>query len=280
MNTTHARQPAPTPFDTWAVTDLLLLHWRKIAAWTLVGAVAGALIARAVWSRSFSSTAQLIHYEASSIDDSYRPRPLGAQTLVVMLQSPGLFEEVGAHLQQPVTAKELADVLAINLDRNNDVVTVTATGHSRAEAVDIVNRFCAAAVAYTQTIQRQEAIEAGDNVNRQLGQVESEIESTYKVIPAASETAVASVAAEPEQAAGPASDLPQRIQHAREKLNDLLMRYTDAHPLVIEQRMRLASLQAEESHRCSRAAPGAGLGLCREPAHARGGRDRRAPADP
>jgi protein involved in polysaccharide export with SLBB domain/capsular polysaccharide biosynthesis protein len=259
MNTTHARQPAPTPFDTWAVTDLLILHWRKIAAWAIIGAVAGLLVARAVWSRSFSSTAQLIHYEASSIDDSYHPRALGAQSLVVMLQSPGLFEEVGSHMQPPVSAKELADVLEITLDRNNDVVTVTATGHSRGEAVDIVNRFCAAAITYTQTIQRQEAIESGDNVNRQLGQVESEIESTYKVIPAASETAVASVAAEPEQAAGTAGDLPERIQHAREELNDLLMRYTDAHPLVIEQRMRLASLQAEESQSPAAAPTGAAV---------------------
>ncbi len=259
MNTRQARQPSSAPFDTWTVLDLLILHWRRIVAWTLVAAVAGALVARAVWSRSFSSTAQLIHYEASSIDDSYHPRALGAQSLVVMLQSPALFEEVGSHMKPAVSAKELSDVLELTLDRNNDVVTVTATGRSREEAVDIVNRFCAAAIAYTQTMQRQEANEAGDNVNRQLGQVESEIESTYKVIPAASETAVASVAAAPEQAAGPGGDLSERIQHAKEELNDLLMRYTDAHPLVIEQRLRLASLQAEETQAPAQAAGGAGV---------------------
>src|SRR5580692_6011584 len=189
MNPTNARQPSSAPFDTWAVLDLLLLHWRRIVVWTLLIAVAGGLIARAVWSRAFSSTAQLIHYEASSIDDSYHPRALAAQSLVVMLQSPGLFEEVGSHLSPPVSAKQLSDELEITLDRNNDVVTVTATGRSRGEAVDIVNRFCAAAINYTQTIQRQEAVDAGDNVNRQLAQVESEIHSTYKVIPAESAAA-------------------------------------------------------------------------------------------
>jgi protein involved in polysaccharide export with SLBB domain/capsular polysaccharide biosynthesis protein len=258
MNPTNARQPSSAPFDTWAVLDLLLLHWRRIVVWTLLIAVAGGLIARAVWSRAFSSTAQLIHYEASSIDDSYHPRALAAQSLVVMLQSPGLFEEVGSHLSPPVSAKQLSDELEITLDRNNDVVTVTATGRSRGEAVDIVNRFCAAAINYTQTIQRQEAVDAGDNVNRQLAQVESEIQSTYKVIPAESAAAVASVSIAPAAAPGIGDDLSQRILHARETLNDLLMRYTDAHPLVIEQRMRLASLEAEAKQAQASGAPSAG----------------------
>ena len=81
-----------------------------------------------------------------------------------MLQAPGLLEEVGSHLQPPVSAKALADHLEITLDRNNDVVTVTATVHSRDWTVDTVNRYCAAAIAYTQAIQRQEAVEVGDNI--------------------------------------------------------------------------------------------------------------------
>ena len=246
MNAKNAKPQPPVPFDAWAVADLWLLHWRRIAAWTAIAAAAGALGARAVWSRSFSSTAQLIHYEASSVDDSFHPRALSAQSLVVMLQSPGLLESVGARLQPPVLASKLADELRITLDRNNDVVTVTATGHSRAEAVDIVSRFCAEAIAYTQTIQRQEATEAGDNVNRQLSQVESEIEATFTVIPASSETVLAALTAAPERAAAVANTLPQRVQDAREQLNDLRARYTDAHPLVIQQRQRLAFLMDEE----------------------------------
>jgi capsular polysaccharide biosynthesis protein len=180
MNATNAKQPPPVPFDAWVVTDLLMLRWRRIAAWTALAALVGALIARAVWSRSFSSTAELIHYEASSVDDSFHPRALSAQSLVVMLQSPGLLENVGAHMQPPESALQLADELRITLDRNNDVVNVTATGRSRAEAVDIVSRFCAEAIAYTRTIQQQEATEVGDNVNRQLAQVESEIQATFR----------------------------------------------------------------------------------------------------
>jgi len=96
--------------------------------------------------RSVTSSAQLIHYEPSTIDDTFHPRALATPSLVVMLQSPGLLEEVGARLQPPVAAKELATRLEITLDRNNDVATVTATAATRAESVDLVDRFCTAAI--------------------------------------------------------------------------------------------------------------------------------------
>jgi protein involved in polysaccharide export with SLBB domain/capsular polysaccharide biosynthesis protein len=255
MNEINGRNPTPSPFGAWAMLDLWARRWRWIVAWTAIIAIAGALAAHVVWSRSFTSTAQLIRYEPSSVDDSYHPRALAAPSLVVMLQAPGLLEEVGSHLQPPVSAKELAEHLEVVLDRNNDVVTVTATGHSRDEAIDTVNRYCAAAIAYTQTIQRQEAVDVGNNVNRQLLEVENEIVSTRRAIPAASEAAVASLVSGAETGAEVTSSLALRIQAAREQLDDLVSRYTDAHPLVREQRARLAALEEEQ-----RQAPAAAAG--------------------
>ena len=246
MNVINGKNLPPATFDAWAALDLWTRRWRWVALWTVAIAIAGALLASVVWSRSFTSTAQLIRYEPSSVDDSFHPRALAAPSLVVMLQAPGLLEDVGSHLQPPVTAKELAEHLEISLDRNNDVVTVTAMGHSREEAIETVNRYCAAAIAYTQSIQRQEATEAGDNVNHQLDQVESDIASTRKTIPAASEAAVAALASVPDAATDSTSGISQRIQSAREQLDDLLIRYTDAHPLVLEQRARIAALEKEQ----------------------------------
>jgi hypothetical protein len=156
MNQKTALSHRPLPLTLWAILEI----WRAAGA----GWRAGPWRWRsrgprrpAVWGRSFTSTAQLIHYEPSSVDDTYRPRALGTPSLVVMLQAPGILEEVGSHLNPPVSARLLAERLEVTLDRNNDVVTVTATGSSRDESVDIVNRFCAAAIAYTQNLQRQEA---------------------------------------------------------------------------------------------------------------------------
>jgi protein involved in polysaccharide export with SLBB domain/capsular polysaccharide biosynthesis protein len=265
MNATNAKLPPPAIFDAWAALDLGKRRWRWMAVWTLVTAAAGALLASAVWSRSFTATAQLIRYEPSSIDDSYHPRALAAPSLVVMLQAPGLLEDVGSHLPQPISARELAGHLEITLDRNNDVVTVTATGRSRDEAIGTVNRYCAAAIAYTQAIQRQEATEVGDNLNHQLAQAESDIASTRRAIPATSEAAVADLMSGPETVAEVASLLPQRIQSAREQLDDLLMRYTDAHPLVREQRARLAALEEELRHTAPPAQGGTAAGSRKAP---------------
>jgi protein involved in polysaccharide export with SLBB domain/capsular polysaccharide biosynthesis protein len=225
--------------------DLWKHRWLWLAGCTIALAIAGALVGRAIWGRSYVATAELIHYEPSAIDDTFHPRDLATPSLVVMLQSPGMLQDLGAQLQPPVSGRELADHLQVTLDRNNEVATVAATARTREGAADLVQRFCAAAIAYTQAMQRQEAVEAGDSVTRQLAQVEHEIETTRETIPAASTAAVAALAASPgeDTPAAAASDLPQRIQTAREQLDDLLVRYTDAHPLVLEQRARLAALE-------------------------------------
>jgi protein involved in polysaccharide export with SLBB domain/capsular polysaccharide biosynthesis protein len=259
MSDTNGKPLPPAPFDAWAVLDLWTRRWRWVAAWTLVMAIAGGIVAGLVWSRSFSSSAQLIRYEASSVDDYFHPRALAAPSLVVMLQAPGLLEEVGSHLQPPVSAKALADHLEITLDRNNDVVTVTATGHSRDWTVDTVNRYCAAAIAYTQAIQRQEAVEVGDNINHQLSEVESEIGSTRQANPTLSQAPLATLDSAPLTAASAPGSLSLRIQAAHDQLEDLLTRYTDAHPLVREQRALLAALEEEQRKNPEPVASGAAV---------------------
>ena len=264
MNPATAKPLQPAPFDAWAVFDFWLRRWRWLAIWTVVLAVAGAGLARLVWGRSYTATAQLIHYEPSAIDDTFHPRALSTPSLVVMLQSPGLLEAIGAQLQPPVSAKALALRLQITLDRNNDVATVTATGSSEAETTDLVQRFCTAAIAYTQTMQSLEATEAGDNVSRQLLLVENEIATARAAIPAASVATVSALAASPDIPVVIASDLPQRIQAAHDQLDDLLVRYTDVHPLVREPRARWTAL--EEIQRRSPATSTGGARVAAAPA--------------
>jgi protein involved in polysaccharide export with SLBB domain/capsular polysaccharide biosynthesis protein len=247
MNLKNGSLPPPAPFDAWSIIEIWRRRWLWVACWTLAMAVVGALIARAVWGHTYTSTAQLIHYEPSTVDDTYRPRALGTPSLVVILQAPGIFENVGSQLTPPVSARVLAERLQITLDRNNDVVTVAATGRTRDESVDIVNRFCAAAIAYTQNLQRQEATEAGDNLARQLVEVENELATTRRSVPIDRQAAVAALTAGANGSSNfVPSDLPQRIQAAQNQLDDLLARYTDAHPLVREQRARLAALVDEQ----------------------------------
>ncbi len=254
MNVTNGKHLEPAPFDAWAVFDFWLRRWRWLACWTVILAVAGGVLARLKWGRSFTSTAQLIHYEPSAVDDTFHPRALATPSLVVMLQAPSLFEEVGSHLEPRVAAKDLALRLSLTLDRNNDVATVTAIGSSAEETTNLVKRFCDAAIAYTKTMQRLEATEASESVTHQLAQVEAEIAAARTAIPAESVAAVTAFASVPEAPAPIASDLPGRLQTARSQLDDLRARFTDIHPLVREQRTRVTALEDEQR----RTAPAAG----------------------
>jgi protein involved in polysaccharide export with SLBB domain/capsular polysaccharide biosynthesis protein len=259
MNESLRKQQTSHPFDTWAVLEFWSRRWSWLLGWTLIMALVGALAAHSVWSRSYTSTAQLIHYEPSSVDDTYHPRDISTPSLVVMLQSPGIFEQVGSQLTHPMTARILALHLAVNLDRNNDVVTISATGATRADAVEMVTKYSAAAIAYTQAMQRVEAVEAGRNVTRQLGEVEHEIQATRDSIPTASKGVVTAISTMGSSSAPAqqASDLPERIRAAREQLEDLQTRYTDAHPLVIAQRAQLAALEDQQKNAPQSSATGA-----------------------
>lgn len=276
MNVTSGRQYSPAPFEVWAILDFWLRRWVWLACWTIGLAAAGALIAHLVWGRTYTASAQLIHYEPTTVDDAFRPRAISTPSLVVMLQSAGLFEEIGAKMSPKMSAKELSRHLEITLDRNNDVATVSATGNSRQEATDIVNRFCSAAIAYTQNMQKQEAAEASTTVRQQLAQVEKEIASERAKVPDESTAKVNAIVgdAADELPALPPSDLPQRIQTAKEQLDELLVRYTDAHPLVRDQRARIAAMEAAQKRYDAAAATRAK----RDPAAARAIAAAQAPA--
>jgi protein involved in polysaccharide export with SLBB domain/capsular polysaccharide biosynthesis protein len=266
MNETTARSsiPAPSaPFDTWAVLDFWLRRWHWLVIWTVLFAAAGAFAARYYWGRSYSVSAQLIHYAPSAVDDSYRPRDIAAPSLVLMLQSQSLYEKVGAQQTPPLSAKQMARRLQFQLDRNNDIATVSSEGADREATVGLVNQFTTAAIEYTQALQKQEALAANDSVKQQLKEVEAELAASRSSVPKESAEAVAAIAAaaEPEPPAPVASDLPQRLQAAHDKLDELLVGFTDAHPLVREQRARVASL--EESSRRAAAAAKAPTGKAR-----------------
>ena len=45
MSDTNGKPLPPAPFDAWAVLDLWTRRWRWVAAWTLVMAIAGGIVA-------------------------------------------------------------------------------------------------------------------------------------------------------------------------------------------------------------------------------------------
>lgn len=253
------------PFDAWAVLDFWRRRWYWLAAWTLIMAAVGALVAYRLWGTSYTATAELVHLQPTSVDESYHPRDLAAASLVLMMQSPAMMQRMGAELHPPESSQKLAKRLNLDLDRNNDVADIEATGKDRDATVDLVNKYCAAIIETTKKMQREEALTADANIQRQLAEIQQE-QAAAERNPLAKSVAVQalrrqSVPSNP--TAANESDLDQKVDQARVQLNELLLQYTDQHPLVREQRARLdflTGLQKQEAARPSTAIAPAGEG--------------------
>ncbi|MDF3059258.1 MAG: polysaccharide export protein Wza [Rariglobus sp.] len=217
--------------DAGSFIDALLHRWYVMFFAGAIMLALGVLLGLKLWGHTYTSTAQLIRNDPSAISELFRPQELATATLVSMIQSPEVLQKTGAQLKPRLSAKQVAARLKISSDHDTDITTITVTAADPATASSLTNRFCDEAVRYTQEIQRQEAINAGDYLQKQLAESEADLIALRKSMPAAI-SALVPVAA----------TAPNKLQAARDELTNLLLRYTDAHPLVREQRARLSAL--------------------------------------
>jgi protein involved in polysaccharide export with SLBB domain/capsular polysaccharide biosynthesis protein len=219
--------------DPGTLIQALFRRWYVVVLASAIMLALGVLIGLSTWSGSFTSTAQLIRNDPSSISELFHPQPLETATLVSMIQSPEVLQKTGARLRPSLTGPQVGARLEVNAERSTDITTVTASAADARTATALVNIFCEEAVRYTQEIQRQEAITAGSYVKRQLEEAEADLASLRKSMPAAVSALV------------PPGGTNGKLQLARDELTTLLVRYTEAHPLVREQRARIAALTAQ-----------------------------------
>ncbi|MBI3885804.1 MAG: polysaccharide biosynthesis/export family protein [Opitutae bacterium] len=232
--------PAPREgfLEFWPLLVAVARRWRLVTAAAVAGAVVGLLWGRQIWTTGYTAVAQIIRYETPD-PQLFQPRQIAAPTLASMIDSVEVHARVGAASAPPLSADAIAARLRITPERNSDILNVALTGRDVTETVALANRYAAAAVAFTQQLQAQEAGAASRYLEQQLTKVESEIaalnEKFRGLPPAALTTAVLP---RPTQVLA-------RLDEARDQLAELLARYTDAHPLVQEQRAKIAVLEHE-----------------------------------
>jgi protein involved in polysaccharide export with SLBB domain/capsular polysaccharide biosynthesis protein len=234
----YAREKiAPATFDVWALLEPCLRRWPFVVI-TGAGATAlGLLLGLTLWHTSFTSTAKLVRYDPPVATDAFKPQPLATPTLIGMIMSPDVLQHVGDDLNPPLSAKELSGRLNLTPERNSDIVTVTASGDDPAALTRLVNRFDSEALRYTQNMQRKEAVEADNYVAQQLAETEADIAATRHQVPTTIQV--------PTEASSSPDVLAEKIQAAREELANLLLSYTDAHPLVKAQRAKIEALVSQ-----------------------------------
>ena len=224
--------------DFWPFVLALARHWRRLAAAGAAGVVLGGLGGGLLWSTGYTAVAQIIRYETPD-PQLFQPRQIAAPTLASMIDSVEVRARAGARATPPLSAGAVAGMLRISPERNSDILNVAMTGREFDATIALANLYAEEAVRFTQQLQAQEAAEASRYLEQQLAKVEGEIavlNGKFRALP---------------PAALKAAVLPRptlvltKLDDARDQLTDLLARYTEAHPLVQEQRARVTALERQ-----------------------------------
>lgn len=239
--------PANSLQGYWPLILAVARHWVWLGLGGVFFAGAGALVGYKLWSTRFVAVAQIIRFETPD-PQLFQPRQIAAPTLASMIESAEVRARVGSAMNPPLSAEAVGAMLQIAPERNSDILNVAISGSDQAGAVALANRYAGEAVRFTRELQAQEAGEASHYLQEQLKKVEGEIatlNASFRALPPSAIRAAATP--RPTQ-------LLAKLDEARDQLADLLARYTDAHPLVQEQRARLAALEKQAADLAARPA--------------------------
>jgi protein involved in polysaccharide export with SLBB domain/capsular polysaccharide biosynthesis protein len=276
----------PTPFDFGSLLEAIVVHWRRVMANGLLFLLIGLIAAVAIFRPTYTASVQLSRYEPPLASDSFKPQQLTTPALLGMITSSDVLQKTGSELTPPLSAEQLASRLKITEDHNSELIMVEATGKTRLDTVSLANLFCLEAIRSTQGMQKEEAIEAGSLITQQLANSDADRATVTQQL--AGIEILRATARQKEQALRLISNTPtagkvdgaeitrlgEKTQAARDELADLQARYTDVHPLVREQKARVAALEAqllllsEKAKKSNVAATPAATGLPPETAQA------------
>ena len=274
------------PFDPVRLLVAILRGgWKILGSATLLAAIAGGG-GWFRFDTHHTATVQLIRRElpnsfrASSLGESFKPRQLSTPTITAMMRTPGLLQKVGAQADPRQSARGMLRNLTITPEKNTDLITVTLQGQQGAEATaTLLNLYAEEVVALTQTLQSQEASELNDFLKDQITKIERELTSaneamlnfsleakfysaerevesylrelkeaevgihTARLEAESLEYRIAAIEAE----LGRQDPIKLKLAAARERLNALLVHYTQANPLVMDQQAEIEALESESA---------------------------------
>lgn len=227
--------------DAWSLFDPLLRRWRWPFLAAIMLLVLGALFAASRWHTTYTSAVQLVYHAPTGPENGYRPRTLVMPTLAGLLRAPDLLRRVGAYAQPALTPSEVNSRLRITPERDSELVTIALSGTALTPTVNLANTFAREAVRFTQELQARDAAETATLASARLKQVEADLAVVEKRLATLPPSALGQLAATPP----PSNPTADRLAAARDELTGLLARYTDAHPLVRQQRALIAALEQQ-----------------------------------
>lgn len=258
-----------------------MLRWRLVLILGVVFAGFGGGAGLLKLTTSYKAGAQLMRQEssanfrASELGEPFKPRQLSVPTFVGFMKSPAVLQRVAEQAQMP--ARAIAEGLTILPERNTDLITLGFTSTRSAQAAArVLNVFGSEVVRLTKDMQSQEAAEVNRLLKRQLAKAEDdlravnrerldfsrqaglinvdkeidaylrslgELDMRYETTRIEHETLDLKTSAL-ERELGASNPQAERVEVAREKLAELLQQFTEANPVVQEQKAALVEMEA------------------------------------
>lgn len=260
--------PQPASVSGWTVLDLLAQRWH----WLVVGSFlcAGLFFLLGLWvvKPKYTANAQLLRYEPIGKSDYFRAStPISSDTFAAMLRAPELFRNVSerAFYQfgiPPVPPETFTKIIKIAPDPDSDMVKVSLAARNPEQAIHLLNLFLTNAVQYTRDLEaKQDAVLANEYLKKEVQQMNrdiAELQDQFRRLPINPMLSNALVRASGQIGAVGTrlsdSQIPtmlsfaeqaKRLQTAIGELNDLLLKYTDLHPLVQAKRAQVEILEQQ-----------------------------------
>lgn len=216
-------------------------RWYWLLLGAMLGVAGGCAVGLQLWTTGYTASSQIVRYDPPVASDAYRPQPLNGHTLMGMLESPEIRRRAAEILNVPVGS--LGGVKIVP-QRQSEIVTIFAGGADPKAAADLANAFNVAVIDFTKEYQRREANEADVYVAQHLKDTEADLAAALKTAKASSlpPTLLTVPSGSPVVVSGRRLE---QIQAAEDELATTLSRYTDLHPLVKQQRQKVAALKAQ-----------------------------------
>lgn len=248
-------------FDFWSAAEILAHRWH----WFIVcGILAGGAFFTLGWfyvQPKFTAVAELLRYETPGTSDFLKTQPLSQQTFSELLAAPDLKRRVGENSKPPMSQDEVSKRLKVDPIDESDIVRVYLSASTPEEAVALANLYGEQATNYTSQLQAKQAAEVADTyLKQQVEQMDKTItdltekfsgmpgvaQASNKLAKAKSD--LKSLAQNPAlstQSSYMLNKLKDELQAAKLDLNNLLVTYTEQHPLVIAGINRVNTLSNE-----------------------------------
>lgn len=280
------------PFDPLRLIDTFVRYWKRLVFFGIVLGGVGFAVAFGRFRNEYQAGLHLIRQEppnafiASETGESFKPRTLAVQTVVSVMRAPNLLKEVAD--ETSLTPGQLSGGLTLVPERNTDLIRVEfKTAASADFAVRVINRYAEGVVQMTRKMQADEAAAVNRFLEEQLQRTDKEIEAVnaellaygretnllnadkefdaylrkhgdldfkYEMMRIEYETIGVRIKAT-ELELGKHSPAASKLEAERNELNNLLSKYTESNPLVLEQRARLAALEKGIDNAPADAAP-------------------------